>query len=226
MSPECDLGSAVRLTVDAERKQELLRGSTIQHTQASGGCELRVTVSEGLSDTSKLAASGTCTIDVEPVTALHPTVVQRQSGECAGIGVTIRISQQPAGGGPMALGGFGQHWMDARTIAMDPPSFPMLIVSAQINWQYDGVNVYPINYPIYRNNPPLWPFPDSFWDLVLAFSFHTIHPPGLINVYSIEHYHYTAWHSDGFPYPWLPDTDAWIKPTAWGLGNGGVICEY
>ncbi|MCA9825788.1 MAG: hypothetical protein KC479_10235, partial [Dehalococcoidia bacterium] len=228
VSARCDLGPPITISVDARRKAELLRGATIERTQGNDSCQLQVSLAEGRSAVSQLKRSETCIVEVEPdPDAPDPTVVQRQSGDCSGVGVSIRISQLPPSDGQvLELGALGQHWMDARTIALDPPSFPMLIVSAQINWQYDGVNVYPISYPIYRANPVLWPFPSSFWDLVLAYSFHTIHSPGLLNVYSIEHYHYTAWHSDGFPSSIFPDTDAWIEPTAWGLGNGGVICEY
>lgn len=226
---ECSLGSPMQVEVTPAQKSQIAQGKKIEIDQAdSSGCKLSFTITHGRNAPDSLSLEDSCVVRVSPIgDPSAPSVRVHPSGSCLGLGFLTTIQMTPEDPTESQFG-LSQRWVDARTVAEDVVSWPMIIVSSQINWQYDGTNVYHINSPTYWDNPPFSPpFPQSYWFLNFATDQTFIHPPGgLLGVGAIEHYYYTSNGTNGFPSSSQPDATAWIQPTAWGLGNGGFICEH
>ena len=223
----CIAAAPIRLTLHDSEKAGISAGQPVRGVATSAtGCNVEVTAVRGQAATGPKFGIA-CEVTVTPIENPNGDAVNvKQTGDCDGIGISVRIdsdpgiairkTQVPSSEGAASL---SPQWVDARTIALDPVYYPMIIVSSQINWQYDGYDVYEVSYPTYQD-------PDSFWYLVSSTEGSSHEYPPIPQVPYLQHYLYTHWYSDGFPNSSFPDTEAWIQPTAYGYATGGWSCGY
>lgn len=92
----------------------------------------------------------------------------------------------------------------------------MLWNRTHLGWWQDG---YYADYGSWRADDGT----DSFWQLQQATTIYNT-SQHLVNNYNV--YHDRAFHSDGFPYSFLPDVNAWTTVSLWGYYNGYALCNF
>lgn len=143
------------------------------------------------------------------------------TGDCSGVISHTVISQQQervaqaVTARPFAL---YHKAVDARIIGYDTIHYPMFIVSAQLDWDYDYGDVYNGVFGQYN-------WDDQWWYLAFQ-TLGSMYGADGMGISWYYRYNYSHYHSDGFPYSWSPDTDGWAQPTAYGYSQGSHSCDY
>jgi hypothetical protein len=222
-APDCSGIAPIRTYVGAELSQ--IKGSSSSFEREVSGANCTVTLSFGTLDPAAIADVASCALDTEvqaTVDAVNVTV--RPTGDarlCDGVVANTRIdihSQAVGFRGPTAKMVMPHRAIDARIIGYDTIYYPMFIVSAQLDYDYDYGDVYNGVFGQFYTD-------DYWWYNTFQTLGSTYGSDGMGTTWYTRYY-YAHEYSNGFPNSTFPDTEAWVQPTAYGYSNGNYSCGY
>ena len=135
------------------------------------------------------------------------------TGECSGLELAMTV--RPNAGlamSPLLSATSGSAY--CKIIGKDVPGIDMFWNKSSLTWDYSNLAVSNPRHRVTR-------YDNIFWYLVSSNS-------GVLSDGGTQYdaYDYAHWYSNGFPFGFMPDVEAWAQPTVIARGRGYWHCDF
>jgi hypothetical protein len=173
------------------------------HSDSATSTNCTATLSLASSDSQDLQTNKVdCSVSTNSATVASGSAIAVQfSGECHGVVLSMLVQPiEPAGSQAQASSSSGSARADCKMIGKDIPGLEIFWNKSFLRWDYNNLAVSNPRHTVSR-------YDNSFWYLKSSSS-GVISDGGT----QFDAYDYAHWYSDGFPFKFMPDVEAWTQP--------------